>query len=238
MNKVLNINLGGLPFVIDDTAYDYLSNYLSAIRNHFSFSESRDEIMYDIEMRMAELFQEKLRSKQIITMMELDSVIKVMGKPEDFGGEPLEDVASDFRERRSQSHAEYKYMKPGKRLFRDEDNKVVAGVCSGLSSYLGIDDPIWIRLAFFLSMMAGFGVIAYFFFWIAVPKATTSSDRLSMKGEPINIENIAKKVEEEIDAISKSINEFGEDISRRSKENDWTWSGKSKKKDTYRSERF
>jgi phage shock protein PspC (stress-responsive transcriptional regulator) len=230
MNKVLNINLGGLPFVIDDDAYNYLSNYLAAIKKHFSFSESRDEIMYDIEMRMSELFQEKLRSKQIITMMELDSVIKVMGKPEDFGGEPIEEnISSDFRERRSTNHTEYKYIKPGKRLFRDEDHKVVAGVCSGLAAYLGITDPIWIRFIFFLAMMAGFGVIAYFFFWIAVPKATTSSDRLAMKGEPINIDNIAKKVEEEIDSISKSINDFGEDISRRSRENDWSWSSKSKK---------
>ena len=231
MNKIININLGGLPFVIDDDAYNYMSNYLNAIRNHFSFSDSKEEIMYDIEMRMAELFQEKLKSRQIITMTELDAVIKIMGKPEDFGGEPLEDVASDFRERRS---GDYKYIKPGKRLFRDMDNKVVGGVCSGIATYLGIEDPIWVRLMFGVAFFAGgAGVLLYFFLMIAVPKAVTSSDKLSMKGEPINIDNIARKVEEEIDHITKKINEFGEDISKRSREKNWDF---GKKKEKYHDE--
>lgn len=228
MKRVININLGGLPFIIDEDAYTYMENYLNSIRKHFSFSESRDEIMYDIEMRMSELFQEKLKSRQIITMTELESVIQIMGKPEAFGGEPMDESASDFRQKRSFTD-EYKYIKTGKKLYRDEDNKVVAGVCSGLATYLGIEDPIWIRLIFFLMLMGGFGFIVYLFFWIAVPKAVTASDRLAMKGEPINIENIAKTVEEEIDAISKKINEFGEEISRKSKE-------RSKRKSTNKSE--
>ncbi|MFM2394352.1 MAG: hypothetical protein RLZZ546_2334 [Bacteroidota bacterium] len=230
MNKVLNINLGGLPFVIDDDAYNYLSKYLNSIKKHFSFSESKDEIMYDIEVRMAELFQEKLKYKQIVTMTELDAIIKIMGKPEDFGGEPIdenEDLASSFKERRSSANS-YQYMKPGKRLFRDPDQKVVGGVCSGLSIYLGIEDPIWIRLIFFILMLGGIGFMIYLFMLIAVPKAKTSSDRLAMKGEPINIDNIAKKVEEEIENFTKSINEFGEDISKRSKSGDWNFSKKSK----------
>lgn len=230
MNKVLNINLGGLPFVIDDDAYSYLSKYLDSIKKHFSFSESKDEIMYDIEVRMAELFQEKLKYKQIITMSELDSVIKIMGKPEDFGGEPInenEDLSSSFKERRTGSES-YKYVKTGKRLFRDPDQKVVGGVCSGLSIYLGIEDPIWMRLLFFILMIGGVGFMIYIFMLIAVPKAKTSSDRLAMKGEPINIDNIAKKVEEEFESIAKSINEFGEDISKRSKNGDWDFSKKSK----------
>jgi phage shock protein PspC (stress-responsive transcriptional regulator) len=226
MNKIININLGGMPFVIDDDAYDYMSQYLGSIRKHFSFSESREEIMYDIEMRMSELFQERLKSRQIITMTELEAVIRIMGSPEEFGGEPMEDTASDFRERRSSE--EYKYIKTGKRLFRDPDNKVVAGVCSGISTYLGIEDPIWVRLAFGLATIAGgFGVMLYFFLMIAVPKAKSSSDKLAMKGEPINIDNIARKVEEEIDTLSRKINEFGEDLSKRSKEKNWSF-GKHK----------
>jgi phage shock protein PspC (stress-responsive transcriptional regulator) len=216
MKKVLNINLGGLPFIIDEDAYDYMENYLNAIRKHFQFSDSRDEIMYDIEMRMSELFQEKLKSRQIITRMELDSVIQIMGKPEAFGGEPMEETSTEFRNKRANS--DYKYIKTGKKLYRDEENKVVGGVCSGLATYIGVEDPIWIRLIFFLMLMAGFGFIIYLFFWIAVPKAVTASDRLAMKGEPINIDNIAKAVEEEIDALSKKINEFGEEISRKSKD--------------------
>lgn len=226
MKRVININLGGLPFIIDEDAYEYMENYLNSIRKHFSFSESKDEIMYDIEMRMSELFQEKLRSKQIITMTELDSVIQIMGKPEAFGGEPMEETASEFRQKRS---GEYKYIKPGKRLFRDEENKILAGVCSGISAYFGIDDPIWVRLFFGLILLTGIGGAFYIFLWIAMPKAVTASDKLSMKGEPINIDNIAKTVEEEIDSLSKKINEFGEEISRKSKE-------RSKKKHTSKEE--
>lgn len=227
MNKVLNINLGGLPFVIDEDAFDYLSNYLSSIRNHFSFSASQDEIMYDIEVRMSELFQENLKSKQIISVAELDAVIKIMGRPEDFGGEAMDDnISSGPRNRRS---SDYKYMKTGKKLFRDPDNKVIGGVCSGITTYLGIEDPIWVRAFFFLLMIAGgAGFIFYLFLWIAVPKAKSASDKLSMKGEPINIDNIARKVEEEIDALAQRINNFGEDISNRSKSNDWNF-GRRKK---------
>jgi phage shock protein PspC (stress-responsive transcriptional regulator) len=228
MNKVLNINLGGIPFIIDEGAYNYLSNYLQSIRNHFSFSDSKDEIMYDIEMRMSELFQERLKARQIITMSELDGVVKIMGKPEDFGGEPIEDISSNYREKMSEGNNGYKYMKTGKRLFRDPEDKIIGGVCSGLSTYLGINDPIWIRALFAIGFAVGFGIFAYIFLYICVPKAITSSDRLSMKGEPINIDNIAKKVEEEFSSLTKTINEFGDDISRRSKENDWQF---GKKKD-------
>jgi phage shock protein PspC (stress-responsive transcriptional regulator) len=231
MNKIININLGGMPFVIDDDAYEYMSNYLSSIRNHFAFSSSKDEIMYDIEMRMAELFQEKLKSRQIITQTELDAVIRVLGKPEDFGGEPLDDTASDFRERRTSGSSDYQYIKPGKRLFRDKENKVVGGVCAGISAYLGIQDPIWVRIAFGLLLpVFGSGFMAYMFLMIAVPYAKTSSDKLAMTGEPINIDNIAKKVEEEIDEIGKKLNDWGEDLSRRSKEKDWSFGKKHKQK--------
>ncbi len=226
MNKIININLGGLPFVIDDDAFDYLNNYLNSIKKHFSFSESKDEIMYDIEMRIAELFQERLKSRQIITMIELEAVVKVMGKPEDFGGEPLDDTTSDFKERRSYS-TDYKYIKTGKRLFRDHDNKIIDGVCSGISNYLGIEDPIWVRAAFGIGLfLGGVTFLAYIFLMIALPKAKTSSDRLAAKGEPINIDNIAKKVEEEIDSLSRKINEFGEDISKRSRSHDWSFGKK------------
>ncbi|MBK8701039.1 MAG: PspC domain-containing protein [Saprospiraceae bacterium] len=228
MNKIININLGGMPFVIDDDAYEYMSGYLNSIRNHFAFSESREEIMYDIEMRMSELFQERLKSKQIITITELEAVIRIMGRPEEFGGEPMEDAATDFRERRTSG--DYKYIKTGKRLFRDPENKVIGGVCSGIATYLGIEDPIWVRLVFGIGLFAGgAGLLLYMFLMIAVPKAVTSSDKLAMKGEPINIDNIARKVEEEIDTISRKINEFGEDLSKRSREKNWNFGKKHEK---------
>jgi phage shock protein PspC (stress-responsive transcriptional regulator) len=160
-------------------------------------------------------------------MTELDAIIKIMGKPEDFGGDPIDEKTSDFKERRS--NQDYKYIKTGKRLFRDNENKVVGGVCSGIANYLGFDDPIWVRLFFGIMMFTGVTELLYPFLWIAIPKAKSSSDKLAMKGEPINIDNIAKKVEEEIESLTQKINDFGEDISNRSKNNDWNFSNKRNK---------
>jgi len=91
MNKTFNINLGGYPFAIDEDAYEYIQNYLNTIRRHFSASDGCDEIIYDIEVRMAELFQEHLNGRSIISMKEIDEVIMIMGKPEDFGADPIDE---------------------------------------------------------------------------------------------------------------------------------------------------
>lgn len=209
MKKVININLGGLPYIIDEDAYIYLNNYLESIRTHFSYSEGCDEIMYDIELRLSELFQEQMKAKQIITMTELESAIEVMGTPEEFGAESN----SIFDETSHQNHnhhkTDYKYIKTGKRFFRNPDEKVVGGVCSGLAAYLGISDPLWIRILFVMFMFTGFGVFGYFLLMFIVPEAKTSADKLAMKGEPINIENIAKTVENEINEISQTISNLG-----------------------------
>jgi hypothetical protein len=141
MNKTFNINLGSYPFAIDEDAYEYIQNYLDTIRRHFSASDGCEEILYDIEVRMAELFQEHLKGRAIISMKEIDEVIMIMGKPEDFGAEPMaESHQSSTRGKKSDTK-----IKPGKRLFRDPDDKKLAGVCSGISAYLGIEDPLWVR---------------------------------------------------------------------------------------------
>lgn len=205
MNKTFNINLGGFPFSIDEDAYDYVRRYLASIRQHFSASEGCEEILYDIEVRMAELFQEHLGSRQIIGMKEVDEVIAIMGKPEDFGAEPIVDNTSAFARQRGGSGR----IQTGKRLFRNPDDKKLAGVCSGIAAYFGIEDPLWIRLLFIALLFTGFGVITYFILWILVPEASTTADKLAMKGEPATIENIAKAVEEEFNELGERINEWG-----------------------------
>ena len=87
MNKIFNINLGGYPFTIDDDAYHTLDKYLATIKRHFSRSEGCDDIITDIEARIAELFNQELKGQPIVGMREVDRVIKVMGTPEEFGAE-------------------------------------------------------------------------------------------------------------------------------------------------------
>ena len=202
MNKVFNINLGGYPFTIDADAYDYLSKYLKTIHRHFRDSEGYEEITSDIEARMAELFQESKGNHPIVTIKTVEEAISIMGTPEDFGATTEEPTTQ------KSSSAKQNY-KTGKRLFRDPDDEVVAGVCSGIAAYFGIPDPLWVRIAFVvLTFSFGFSVPVYILLAVLVPKAKNSSDRLAMRGDAINVSNIAKIVEEEITNISERITEI------------------------------
>ncbi|MFZ1748926.1 MAG: PspC domain-containing protein, partial [Saprospiraceae bacterium] len=213
MNKTFNINLGGYPFAIDEDAYEYIQNYLGTIRRHFAASDGCEEILYDIEVRMAELFQEHLKGRAIISMKEIDEVIMIMGKPEDFGAEPMaEPVSSSGRGKKS----DYK-IKTGKRLFRDPDDKKVGGVCSGIAAYFGIEDPLWVRLIFALLLISGVGAVTYIVLWALIPEAANAGDKLAMRGEPATIENIAKVVENELTEFGDKLNEWSKDLGTKKK---------------------
>ena len=163
-------------------------------------------------MRMAELFQEHLRGKSIISMKEVDEVVSVMGRPEDFGADPIEGNATY---RRKEKNGKSSGIHTGKKLFRDPDDKKLAGVCSGIAAYFGIEDPIWIRLIFLGLLFAGMGVIAYIDLWALVPEAQTAGDRLSMRGEPSTVENIAKVVEEELSDLGQKLNKWSKDLGKK-----------------------
>ena len=205
MNKIFNINLGGYPFVMDDEAFYKLDKYLTTIHKHFAKSEGCDEIVSDIESRIAELFNEHTKGQPIISMRDVNGVIEIMGMPQDFG-------EADMDEEDSTGKSSKRKFRSGRRLYRDTNDKVIAGVCSGLASYFGVSDPLIFRLIMVVLFFGGVGPIAYIIFWIAVPKAKTSSEKLSMKGERINVTNIAKQVEEELNNLSTTITDFAKDI--------------------------
>ncbi len=214
MNKVFNINLGGYPFTIDEDAYLHLSNYLTSIHNHFRDSEGYEEITSDIEARMAELFQDQLNGRQIVTTKDVSNAISIMGTPEDFGAEPS---AEHIFEDEEPVNKKGKY-KTGKRLFRNSEDEVVGGVCSGLAAYFGIEDPIWIRIGWILfTISGGLGIPAYIILWVIVPKAETAGDRLSMRGEKINVSNIGKIIEEEMVNFTDKMEQFGNDFQSKKK---------------------
>lgn len=206
MNKVFNINLGGYPFTIDEDAFDHLTLYLQAIKKHFRNTEGREEILNDIETRMAELLQERLSARQIVSIRDVREVITVMGTPEEFGAEPMQETATG-------SDGRGKYQ-TGKRLFRNTDDEVVGGVCSGIAAYFGIQDAVWVRLFFVIfTLSGGFGVPLYFILWIILPKAETASDRLSMRGEPINFTTIGNIIQQEFSKFSKEMSKLGDELS-------------------------
>lgn len=202
MNKTVSINLGGFFFHIDEDAYQKLNRYFDAIRRSLS-PDGRDEIMGDIEARIAELLTEKLKNdKQVVSIREVDDVIAVMGQPEDYridseDAEPAAKSAPNFN---------YGYTK-SKKFYRDEDTGMVGGVCAGLGHYFGID-PLWIRVIAILSLFLSFGtsLFIYLLLMVLIPKAITTTEKLEMTGEPINISNIEKKVKEEFSNLSDKIN--------------------------------
>lgn len=216
MNKTVTVNLGGIVFHIDEDAYEMLHRYLESIKSHFHSSEGKDEITSDIEARIAELFTEKLKSgRQVIVVADVREAISTMGKPEDFGGE---EKAAD------NSTKEEKYQSTGtttkRRIYRNPDEKVLGGVCSGISAYLDID-PLWIRL-FFALMFFGFGTgfLLYIILWIVIPEAKTTAQKLEMKGEKVNVENIEKNIKEEMENLKNKFEDFKKDAKNMgSKEN-------------------
>jgi len=199
MNKTVNINLAGTFFHIDEGAFGKLQRYLAAIKKSLSDPQGTDEIIKDIEARIAELFTEKLEnSTQVVTVKELDEVIAVMGQPEDYMVD--EEIFEDAPKRSRRSRSSHK------QLFRDVDNKVVAGVSSGLGYYLGID-TVWVRLFWVLLCIfsSGIFILIYILLWIIVPAAVSTSEKLKMQGDAINISNIEKKFKEGYETVSEKV---------------------------------
>lgn len=202
MRKTENINIGGQGFIINQDAFLNLERYLTDLENHFKGHEGSSDIMEDIEIRIAELFEMELKSREIIEQKDLLKVISVMGTVNDLNGN-IDEINNEAFE---------SSIKTGKKLFRNRENGIIGGVCSGLASYLGIDEPIWVRLFFIFTIWVGFTPLLYVIFWIITPEAKTSSDKLAMHGEPINIENMVKNIEEEFHDLKDRFNKFGEDL--------------------------
>lgn len=197
MTRTISINLGGLLFHIDDQAYDTLQSYLSAIEKQFKDEREKKDIMTDIELRVSELFSERInRQKDLITGEDVSAVIQIMGEPHDFIEE--DESAPQTKKERKKSRS--------KRMYRDPDNRMLGGVCSGLGSYFNLD-PWFFRSLFILFtifFLAGF--IIYIILWVTIPEAVTTAQKLEMRGEAVTIESIKNTVKQEFDNVRKKMN--------------------------------
>ncbi len=214
MNKTVNINLAGTFFHIDEDAYQKLQRYLEAIKRSFTNTQGSEEIIADIEARISELFFERVdNDRQVVSTALVDDIIAIMGQPEDYlvdeeifedDDEPIK--ASQPKNKRSAKSKSSSDKTPNKKLFRDRDNSYVAGVCSGLAHYLGID-ATWVRIIWiFLTLgSAGTFTFIYILFWVLVPEAMSTSEKLQMTGEPVNISNIEKKIKDGIATVTETV---------------------------------
>lgn len=171
MKKVININFQGRVVPIEETSYEMLKQYVDSLRNYFAKEEGKDEIINDIESRIAELFNEKLKAGAFcITDEDVSQILNNMGRPQDFAEV---DEEGDARSGPAyESEAEPNYQSANRRtktLYRDEDNRIAGGVCSGLAAYFNIE-PVIVRLIFVVFAAASF--IPYIVLWAFLPKSS------------------------------------------------------------------
>ncbi len=207
MKKSFSVNISGVIFQVDEDAYEKLHRYLDRLNLHFANTEGRDEIIADIEQRIAEMLTQKLGDHRVVSLSHIDEVIAALGEPVDFDDGATEEPIRGRRYRR--------------RLYRDPDDKVLGGVAGGMGSYFNTD-PLWFRIAFIvLTVFGGSGILVYLILWLIIPEARTAAERLEMRGEEININNIERTIKEEMADIRRR---FG----------DWQKEGGRKKKDEAR----
>ncbi len=206
MKRTLTINLGGIVFHIDEDAYEMLYSYLDKLKKHFREDYS-DEIMDDIEGRLAEMFnQQKIFDHYVITISDVEKVTQVMGDPDEIAGEATNQSTSET------SSSKSNYKSNNKRFFRNPDDKILGGVCSGVSAYFNID-PIWLRLVFALTIIfAGTGIMIYVILWIIIPEATTPLEKMQMRGKELNISNIERSIKNEAKGIKDRMESLSKDF--------------------------
>lgn len=188
MNEITRIHLGRQPFTIAVDAHKALREYLESIRK--VVGGSRREVIEEIELRMAELLLERgITPERTVLVEDVDYLKEQLGKPGDFEAEEGDEESPEANDNQYP-----------RRLFRDEKNGMVAGVCSGLATYFNVD-VVMVRLVFvLLTIIAGWGVLLYIILWIVVPPAKTNSDRLQMRGKAINVDNLSEIVNREVTA--------------------------------------
>ena len=195
MKKTINVAIGGCSFTIDEDAYDTLSNYLDRFKAAMDNSKGSIQVLEELEVRIADMLKSRLGGRQVVDLAMTQEVIGQLGFPEGY------DAADHHKENdTTESENEYQYSGtdgeiPVRKLFRDPDGKKLAGVCSGLALFLGVD-VVLIRVIFLVAFICGSaGFWIYLVIWIAAPEARTAAEKCELRGIPATAENIRRFTE-------------------------------------------
>ncbi|MDR1810522.1 MAG: PspC domain-containing protein [Prevotella sp.] len=205
MKPTIKVSIGGMAFNLENDAYQLIEDYLKKLNTRFENNPEGKEIIADVEYRIAELLQMRQNGKNgAVTAADADGIISIMGNPTDFDGEQAEEASCPPKEKTQKSGLQ-------KRLYRNPDNKVFAGVCSGLGSYFNID-PVIIRILFIALLLTSWwlphfrgmhevltdtsAILLYIIFWIAMPKAQTLEQKIAMTGKDPGIENVGQPLQQ------------------------------------------
>ena len=187
MQTTLTINLNGYVFNIDSDAYDTLKNYLEKVKAHLAADE-RDEVMHDIEARIADLFTERLNGRNVVDAADVQAIMDTLGQPEQFD---IDNDESGAENAQSSEKADNSDRRKFRRLYRNPDDKMLGGVASGLAAYLGWD-TLLVRILLLAALLftSGWIIPFYLAFWVLVPEAKTAAQKLEMNGVEPNLSNI------------------------------------------------
>ncbi|MBI1837474.1 MAG: PspC domain-containing protein [Flavobacteriia bacterium] len=197
MKKTVSVNIKGINFLIEEDAYELLQSYMKRLESSLKNEKGSKEIIEDIEYRISELCSQSLiNSKQVVELEDIELIINTLGQPEEFiEGETAFTEEKIHEQTTNNTDSNNFDSKQGKRLFRDVENGKIAGVCSGISSYLNLD-VIVVRVLFLVVFfLGGFSIPLYIILWIITPKVNTSIDRLRMQGKPITVDSVREEVE-------------------------------------------
>lgn len=210
MKKTITANISGSVFHIEEDAYNQLNAYLSNIRQKFQGSQDADEIIADIEGRIAELFLERMKSeRQVVTTEDVASIVQTMGAPDDYLGDEEQDSSTGRSTRRSSGGR--------RKLYRDPDDRWLGGVIGGIAAYFDTS-VLMLRILFIISIFLGLPIVIYIIAWIIIPKAVTNAEKLEMRGEPVTVENIKKMFDDGVDAVERGAKNFADKASSLGKE--------------------
>ena len=200
MDKTKNISLGGFSFLIEENAYTALSQYLAEVRQHLQHNSDRDEIIFDVEQRMAELLKDRTANREVIIHQDVLYLIEVLGKPEQY----VEDEEAD-KATNAAPEASAQAFSANKPLYRDIDDCKIGGVLSGMAHYFNIS-PTMLRIAFAVCLILSFVVsyrwiflfngvswaiiILYILLWMIVPAAVTTAQKLEMQGATVTLDSL------------------------------------------------
>lgn len=193
MEKIIQITINSTLFSIEESAYQKLSDYLSEIKLAFENDENGAEIIKDIEARIAEHL--KAGGGEFVTIALVEAIVQKMGLASDLCDKNTSDEKIS-KEKESCKKTDKR------RLYRDEENAIIGGICSGIGAYIDVD-PTWIRIIFIILIVLGFGLIIpiYLLLWIIIPPATTINERLNMKGVSANLNSIVHEVKSRIEDL-------------------------------------
>jgi phage shock protein PspC (stress-responsive transcriptional regulator) len=179
MKKIMEVSVGGYSFALEEDAYFRLKDYLARFEASITDKREAREVMEDVEARVAEIFQkERKYPDHVITIEMVNVVIGQLGEIE----------SGTQKQRETFGNNDFTWAE--KRFFRDPDNKMIAGVCSGLAAYLSIDVVI-VRILFLIGLIFYTTAFwAYIIIWIATKPAVTIFQKLRMRGISPTAENI------------------------------------------------